>query len=109
MTWDVPVANNCPQCGQTMFKISGRGSRKPFCINEKCKLFLPEDKRGYKRKPKDADDNTDAGKKTTDGDTSVNKPVKKKASPRKSTTGKSKPKKKTTVKTTTRGKTGAGQ
>ncbi len=23
---------------------------KPFCINEECPNFLPEDKRGYKRK-----------------------------------------------------------
>jgi len=51
MTWDVPVKDNCPECGQTMFKKSGRGQRKPFCINEECANFLPEDKRGYKRKP----------------------------------------------------------
>jgi len=51
MTWDVPVADNCPICGQTMFKLSGKGARKPFCINETCSNFLPEDKRGYRRKP----------------------------------------------------------
>ncbi len=50
MTWDVPTANDCPQCGQTMFKKSGRGAMKPFCVNEKCGNFLPEDKRGYKRR-----------------------------------------------------------
>jgi len=50
MTWDVPVADDCPECGQTMFKLSGRGSKKPFCVNEACKNFLPEDKRGYKKK-----------------------------------------------------------
>ena len=33
-----------------MFKKSGRGQMKPFCINEKCPDFLPEDKRGYKRR-----------------------------------------------------------
>lgn len=48
MTWDVPTAQDCPSCGQTMFKKSGRGQMKPFCINEKCPDFLPEDKRGYK-------------------------------------------------------------
>ncbi|MGM9522124.1 MAG: type I DNA topoisomerase, partial [Oscillospiraceae bacterium] len=32
MTWDVPVAENCPECGHTMFKKSGRGFKKPFCI-----------------------------------------------------------------------------
>ncbi|MDR0890196.1 MAG: type I DNA topoisomerase [Oscillospiraceae bacterium] len=50
MTWDVPTANDCPACGQTLFKKSGKGQMKPFCINEKCPQFLPEDKRGYKRK-----------------------------------------------------------
>ena len=33
MTWDVPVKENCPACGQTLFKKSGRGFKKPFCIN----------------------------------------------------------------------------
>ena len=50
MTWDVPVADNCPECGQTMFKASGKGFKKPFCVNESCPKFLPEDKRGYKKK-----------------------------------------------------------
>ena len=51
MTWDVPTAEDCPVCGQTMFKKSGRGRNKPFCINEACENFLPEDKRGYYKKP----------------------------------------------------------
>lgn len=50
MTWDVPVKENCPECGMTMFKKSGRGFKKPFCINEKCSRFLPEDQRGYPKK-----------------------------------------------------------
>ena len=50
MTWDVPVQDNCPECGHTMFKKSGRGFNKPFCINEKCSRFVPEDKRGYRRR-----------------------------------------------------------
>ena len=50
MTWDVPTANDCPSCGQTLFKKSGRGHMKPFCINESCPQFLPEDKRGYQRR-----------------------------------------------------------
>jgi DNA topoisomerase-1 len=41
MTWDVPVNDNCPECGQTMFKKSGKGRQKPFCINEECPNFLP--------------------------------------------------------------------
>ncbi len=54
MTFDVPVADNCPRCGHTLFKLSGRGARKPFCINPECELFLPEDKRGYYKKKDDA-------------------------------------------------------
>ena len=50
MTWDVPTAEDCPECGQTMFKKSGRGRMKPFCVNEKCVNFLPEDQRGYYKK-----------------------------------------------------------
>ena len=38
-----------------MFKKSGRGRMKPFCINEACENFLPEDKRGYYKK-KDAEE-----------------------------------------------------
>ena len=71
MTWDVPVADVCPECGHTMFKKSGRGFKKPFCINEKCPNFLPEDKRGgYKKKAKTDSPETEvpaeeAAKKTT--------------------------------------------
>ena len=50
MSWDVPTDQDCPVCGQTMFKKSGRGRMKPFCINEKCSNFLPEEKRGYYKK-----------------------------------------------------------
>ena len=50
MTWDVPVKDDCPMCGQTMFKKSGRGFNKPFCANPACSNFLPEDKRGYRRR-----------------------------------------------------------
>ena len=51
MSWDVPTEHDCPSCGMTMFKKSGRGAMKPFCINEACENFLPEDKRGYRKKP----------------------------------------------------------
>ena len=50
MTWDVPTDQDCPVCGQTMFKRSGKGAMKPFCANPECSNFLPEDKRGYRRK-----------------------------------------------------------
>ncbi|MBR6206857.1 MAG: type I DNA topoisomerase [Oscillospiraceae bacterium] len=46
LTWDVPVKDNCPVCGKTMFKKSGRGYKRPFCINEECANFVPEEKRG---------------------------------------------------------------
>ena len=55
MTWDVPVKDDCPVCGQTMFKRAGRGFKKPFCINPACSNFLPEDKRGYPRKKTEED------------------------------------------------------
>ena len=52
MTFDVPVKDNCPVCGQTMFKKAGRGAKKPYCINEECSNFTPEDKRGgWQKKP----------------------------------------------------------
>jgi DNA topoisomerase-1 len=47
----------------TMFKLSGKGQRKPFCINETCENFLPEDKRGYRRRAKKTED--DAAKAET--------------------------------------------
>jgi len=53
-TWDVPVKDNCPVCGKTMFKKSGRGYKRPYCINEACSNFTPEEKRGgYQKKAKD--------------------------------------------------------
>ena len=88
MTWDVPTAQDCPKCGQTMFKKSGKGRNKPFCINESCENFLPEDKRGYYKKPTETVE--------TEGD---KKPAKKTAA--KKTTKKTAAKK-TTKKTTTR-------
>ncbi len=83
MTWDVPTAEDCPSCGQTMFKKSGRGRMKPFCINEACEKFLPEDKRGYYKKPAAAGEGAaepakEEGKKSA------------KSAPRKTTTRKKK-------------------
>ncbi len=53
MTFDVPVKDNCPKCGQTMFKKSGKGFKRPFCINPACENYTPEDKRGYYKKKTD--------------------------------------------------------
>ena len=59
-TWDTPLKDDCPICGRTLFKRSGRGSRKPFCINPDCPNFVPEDQRGYKKKSTDDENaNTD--------------------------------------------------
>ena len=41
ITWDVPTKDICPQCGKTMFKHSGRGPLKSFCVNEACPAFVP--------------------------------------------------------------------
>ncbi len=38
--------------------------RKPFCINPECANFLPEDKRGWKKK-ETAEEGEDSGKKKT--------------------------------------------
>jgi len=66
MTWDVPTAEDCPVCGQTMFKKAGKGRNKPFCTNEQCENFLPEDKRGYyKKAAKDQTEEPKEKKKTT--------------------------------------------
>ena len=50
ITWDVPTKDFCPACGKTLFKKSGRGPLKSFCINEACPNFVPEEKRSYKKK-----------------------------------------------------------
>ena len=83
MTWDVPVKENCPECGMTMFKKSGRGFKKPFCINPKCSRFLPEDQRGYpKKKAAEGDAAADAKTEETKDE---KKPTAKKAASKKTT------------------------
>lgn len=49
------MKETCPECGHTLFKKSGRGFKKPFCINPECPNFLPEDQRGYKKKAASAE------------------------------------------------------
>ena len=65
MTWDVPTAEDCAKCGQTLFKKSGRGRNKAFCINESCENFLPEDKRGYYKKPAESAEGEEKAEKKT--------------------------------------------
>ncbi len=100
MTWDVPVKDNCPICGQTMFKKSGRGFKKPFCINEKCPNFLPEDQRGYKKKPaaKTEGEEGAAAEAETEKKTTAKKSTAKKTTAKKATTTKKATTKKTTTK-----------
>ena len=104
MTWDVPTKDNCPECGMTMFKKSGRGFNKPFCVNETCAKFVPEDKRGYKKKtPAAADGEKPAGDQPAEPEQKEKKPAAKKAAAKKTATAA----KKTTAKKTTAKKTAA--
>ena len=98
MTWDVPTAEDCPECGQTLFKKSGRGRMKPFCVNEKCPRFLPEDQRGYYKK-KTAAEGTEG---EPAGEPAAAEPAKKTA---KKSAAKKPAAKKTAAKKTTAGKT----
>ncbi len=96
VTFDVPVKDNCPVCGQTMFKKSGRGAKKPFCVNEKCANFTPEDKRGgWKKKESAPAEPVEKPKKTA-----AKKPAAKKPAAKKTTTKKAANKKATTAKKT---------
>ncbi len=83
MSWDVPTAEDCPQCGQTLFKRSGKGRMKPFCINEACSAFLPEDQRGYYKKKTAGEGETPAEEKKPAKKTSAKKTPAKKSAPRK--------------------------
>ena len=97
MTWDVPTKDNCPECGQTMFRRSGRGRSKSFCINEKCPMFVPEDKRGYKKKPAAKSDKAAQEGEPAEVQPEEEKPAEKKTAARK-TAAKKPAAKKTTAK-----------
>ena len=92
MTWDVPVKDDCPVCGHTMFKKAGKGFKKPFCINEACSNFLPEEKRGY---PKPA-----AKAEKAEGEAPAEKTAEKKPAAKKAATKKAAAKKPAAKKTT---------
>lgn len=88
MTWDVPTAEDCPECGQTLFKKSGKGRMKPFCINEQCSRFLPEDQRGYyKKKTAETAENAEPTAEAAE-EKSVSKKTAAKKAPAKKTTAK---------------------
>ena len=86
MTWCVPVKDFCPDCGKTLFKLSGKGKKKPFCINEECSAFLPEDQRGYRKKPAEGESEAAESKKSGAKKTAAKKPAAKRG--RKSSAGK---------------------
>ncbi len=92
MTWDVPLKDDCPSCGKTLFKRSGRGYRKPFCINPECSAFVPEDQRGYRKKKEEGGEETAAP-------AAEEKPAPKKAAAKKPAAGKTAAKKTTAKKT----------
>ena len=70
---------------------------KPFCTNESCEKFLPEDKRGYYKKPAEAA----AGE---EGEKPAKKTSAKKTAAKKTTGKKTAAKKTAAKKTTTRKK-----
>jgi DNA topoisomerase-1 len=114
MTWDVPVKDNCPVCGQTMFKLSGRGFKRAFCINEQCSNFTPEDKRGgYRKKTEDSaaeGQAAEAGQDAATQDGAAEEPAKKTAAKKtttKTTAKKTTAKKSTAAKATTTRSTAA--
>ena len=94
MTWDVPTTEDCPECGQTLFKKSGKGRMKPFCINDQCSRFLPEDRRGYYKKKTGGEETSSEGsaeKKT--GSKTASKAAPKKTAAKKTTARKTTAKK----------------
>ena len=96
MTWDVPVKDDCPVCGKTMFKRAGKGYKRPYCINPECANFLPEDKRGYPKKQVEASANAEEAPGESDAP-AEEKPAKKTAAKKTATKTAAK---KTTVKKT---------
>ena len=100
MSWDVPTAEDCPECGFTMFKKSGKGRMKPFCINETCSKFLPEDQRGYYKKKTAETAEAPAEEEKKNAKTkAARKPAAKKTAAAKTTAKKPAAKKTTTKKT----------
>ena len=106
MTWDVPLKDDCPSCGKTLFKRSGRGYRKPFCINPECSAFVPEDQRGYRKKTEET--GASAGEGETAAKTGSRKTAEKKSAAGAKTAAKKTAGKKTAARKTA-SKTAAGK
>ncbi len=112
MSWEVPTAEDCPFCGKSLFKKSGKGQKKTFCINAECENFTPEELRPGYRKKKTTEEAEDAGakagaqpEKTTEKKTGAGKTTGKKTTSK--TGAKKTATKKSGVKKTTAGKTTA--
>ena len=104
MSWDVPTAEDCPECGMTLFKKSGKGRMKPFCINETCSKFLPEDKRGYYKKKTEQTEEAPAEETAEEKKPAAKKSSAKKTTAKKSAEKKTAEKKSAEKKTKTTGK-----
>ena len=103
MSWDVPTAEDCPECGFTMFKKSGKGRMKPFCVNETCSRFLPEDQRGYyKKKTTESTEEAPKEEKKSSKKAAPKKAAAKKTAAKKTAAKKTAAKKTTAKKTTTK-------
>ncbi len=98
MTWDVPVKDNCPVCGWTMFKKPGKGAKKPYCINEGCSNFTPEEKRGGWKKPADTAKKAEGQGADEGGEKKTTKKAASSKATAKKTTAKTTAKKSTTTK-----------
>ena len=98
MTWDVPVKDDCPVCGQTMFKKAGRGFKRPFCINPACSNFLPEEKRGYPKKKPEGEETAPAEETAGEAEKPTAEKASSKTATAKKTASKSVAAKKTTAK-----------
>ena len=90
MTWDVPTKDDCPECGQTMFKKAGKGFKRPYCINPACSRFVPEDQRGYvkKKTTETAEEGAESAEAADTAETAAKKTAARKTTAKKSTTAK---------------------
>ena len=90
MTWDVPTKDDCPECGQTMFKKAGKGFKRPYCINPACSRFVPEDQRGYvkKKTTETAEEGAESAEAADAAETAAKKTAARKTTAKKSTTTK---------------------
>ena len=90
MTWDVPTKDDCPECGQTMFKKAGKGFKRPYCINPACSRFVPEDQRGYvkKKTTETAEEGAESAEAADAAETAAKKTAARKTTAKKSTTAK---------------------